>query len=481
MLLLELLFMFFLVFLALALAGPRWGVRKVTDFRRGVDLVLAFDLSLSMNVEDCQEPGQDSVSRLEQGKAIALQLMTSLGDIRVGTAIGKGNGILAVPLTYDIETVLGFIYALDSRSISGSGTNLEALVNTAIAAFQDSIPSRREILLFSDGEAHSGSFQAAVERARRAGINISAVGLGTDQGGPVPVEKSSDAPDGLLLGTDGRPVLSVRQSESLRNGVERSGGVYIDGSMENAASLLAKNINAVFAEARIQGQRREAYPRWRLFVFAAMSCLGGARLMGFSRRKKKYLAVLFCLLSLSSCAKTQGQLLIMQANFQNTRGYYTEAISSYMKALEYDEAAPYAEYGLASTFFSLDESSAALDRYDQAEKDLEQRNEFHQELRYRIHYNKGIIYFEKGEYGEAALAFREALKVDGSRIEAKRNLELSLLTGLRSRQSYTREEAEDSKEDSGSLILFEYIKAKEQSQWKSREWSGESDHVGLDY
>jgi Ca-activated chloride channel family protein len=212
-----------------------------------------------------------------------------------------------------------------------------------------------------------------------------------------------------------------------------------------------------------------------------MSCLGGARVMGFSRRKGKHLAALLCLMLFSSCAKTQGQLLIMQANFLNTRGYYTEAISSYLKALDYEEAAPYAEYGLASTFFSLDESSAALDRYNEAEKELALREEDHPELRYRILYNKGIIYFEKGQYGEAALAFREALKVDGRRIAAKRHLELSLLTEARRLQAYSREGTDDSKEGYGKPVLFEYIKAKEQEQWKSREWSGESDPGGLDY
>jgi len=192
----------------------------------------------------------------------------------------------------------------------------------------------------------------------------------------------------------------------------------------------------------------------------------------------------FFVLSLSSCRGTQGKLLIMEANFLNTRGYYTEAISAYLKALEYEEAAPYAEYGLASAFFALEESDAALDRYLEAENALELRGEEHNELRYRIHYNRGIIYFERGEYNEAALAFREALKVDSSRIEAKRNLELSLLTDTwRSPPApvYSSEGAENGPDKAGSQVLFEYLRAKEQEQWKSREWVEESGPSGLDY
>ena len=175
----------------------------------------------------------------------------------------------------------------------------------------------------------------------------------------------------------------------------------------------------------------------------------------------------------------------MEANFFNNRGYYTEAMTSYLKALNHEEAAPYAEFGLASTFFALEEGEAALDRYKEAERFLALKREDHPELRYRILYNMGIIYFENEEYVEAAGSFREALKVDGSRIEAKRNLELSLLSIARSNPSLVASsvETEDEEQGSGegSFVLFEYLRAKEQEQWKSREWTGEDDYSGPDY
>jgi Ca-activated chloride channel family protein len=174
----------------------------------------------------------------------------------------------------------------------------------------------------------------------------------------------------------------------------------------------------------------------------------------------------------------------MEANFYNSRGFYTEAISSYLKALNYEEAVPYAEYGLASVFFAMEESDASLGRYKDAEKSLELMRDDHPELRYRIHYNSGIIFFEKGEYQEAVNAFREALKVDGSRIEAKRNLELSLLTNARAaspRMTDSQEGIEDSREGGLSSVLFEYIREKEQEQWENREWSVHDESSGLDY
>jgi len=506
MILSEVFFLLFVGFLVIALAGPRWGVRIVPDYRRGVDVVLAFDLSRSMNVRDCppvsrdRSAAQSNISRLERGIDIARELVTALGDVRIGAAIGKGKGILAVPLTHDSETVMIFLYSLESAAITGRGTNLESLVNAASSSFQDSIPTRRVIILFSDGEAHSGSFQLSVERARKEGISLSAVGLGSDEGGPVPVEPGPDALNGFLVEADGRPVISARQGDVLRSGAEKTRGIYVSGSRNDAAQVLAGYINSLSAESRLSGHRREANPRWRIFVLAAIASLAGMRIMGFSRRPPQpgtgklrgtpWLMVLVCfvLFSASSCARTQGKLLVMEGNFFNARGFYTEAISSYLKALYYDEAVPYAEYGLASAYFSLEEGNAALERYRAAEQGLSELRGEDPELRYRIYYNTGIIHFEKGEYNEAARAFRDALKVDGSRIDAKRNLELSLLTINRSSSPQTAsssgntEEGREGTSSSGeNSALFEYLRQKEQEQWKSREWTGEDDSSGPDY
>jgi Ca-activated chloride channel family protein len=98
----------------------------------------------------------------------------------------------------------------------------------------------------------------------------------------------------------------------------------------------------------------------------------------------------------------------------------------------------------------------------------------------------GIIYFEKGEYAEAVEAFRNALKADGSRIDAKRNLELSLLTNNRNSSPQaaspqTRTENIRQGQGGSNSVLFNYLREKEQEQWKSREWTEESDFTGPDY
>ena len=194
--------------------------------------------------------------------------------------------------------------------------------------------------------------------------------------------------------------------------------------------------------------------------------------------------ILICLalLLLSSCARLQGKLLIMEGNFFNSRGFYTEAISSYLRALAHEDVVPYAEYALAVVYFALGESSVALERYRAAMASLAELDRDDPELRHRIYYNMGIIYFEKSEYHEAVSAFRSALIIDGSRIEAKRNLELSLLV-LDRINSLQTDAAEITGEGSGGEVpaIFEYLRQMEQEQWRNREWASEDDWYGPDY
>lgn len=488
-------FLLFLFFCIIALAGPCWGKEAIVDFRRGVDLVLALDVSRSMDVKD-----SGAGSRLEQGLGIARELVLKADGVRFGAAIGKGRGILAVPLTGDTEGLIGFLDSVSSYSVTGRGTNLESLLDAASLAFKDNMPGRRNIILFSDGEALSGAPDGALKRLRSREISVCAVGLGSDAGAPVPVEIGPDAPQGVLLSADGKPVTSARRSNLLKNLAEKTGGIYVDGGRMDAASTLERFLYSAQMESGIRGSRNEPRGRWLFFVLAGLISLGVSRLLGFNfmrksvrqrDRLKKVSHVSLAgivLLSLPgiSCTGARGKLLVMEGNFFNSRGLYTEAISSYLKALNHEDSAPYAQYGLGTAYFALEEGQAALERYGEAEKNLGTANrEDHAELRYRLQYNSGVIYFEKGEFQAAADAFRKALEISGRRIEAKRNLELSLLNLGHSqapRPAATAGTPQTGREgaSSGSPVLFDYLRRKERDQWKSVKWI-EEDTSGPDY
>jgi Ca-activated chloride channel family protein len=188
------------------------------------------------------------------------------------------------------------------------------------------------------------------------------------------------------------------------------------------------------------------------------------------------LLIALCSLFLG-CSNASGKLLIIEANLLNSQGRFTEAVAKYTKALEYEDAAPYAEYGLGSVYLSMGEEKTALDSFTKAGNMLDSLPlSGNRELRYRVCYNMGVAQFSGGNFSGAADSFRNALKIDGRKIEAKRNLELSILSIARQNTI-----GGENRENEGLSALFDYIRQKELAQWTNREWQPEDDSTEPDY
>jgi Ca-activated chloride channel family protein len=250
-----------------ALSGPRWGLRIVPEYRRGLDVALALDLSRSMEARDF------GISRLERAAEIGRETVENMDGVRFGIAVSRGRGTLAVPLTGDREAALSFLAAAGASALTGQGTDLEALVDAALSAFSDSFPSRRVIVLLSDGEALSGVLNEAVDRAVLREITLAAVGIGSGEGAPVPPET-------------GIPVISRRRAEVLENAALKSGGIYIDGNSAEAARILRSYLESLAFESEAGGGRSEKKPRWNLFVIAALFFFGASKYCLLTRRDR---------------------------------------------------------------------------------------------------------------------------------------------------------------------------------------------------
>jgi len=182
-----------------------------------------------------------------------------------------------------------------------------------------------------------------------------------------------------------------------------------------------------------------------------------------------------------SCNNVSAKLLVMEGNYHSAGGRYTRAILAYQKALAHNDAAPYAQAGLGSVYYNLDETEAALNRFEDSLQLLDSLSAAgHRELRYRNTYNSGVALFAQGDFPAAAAAFRAALRIDSSRVEAKRNLELALLSGEREKNSGGAS-VNTPEESISAEALFEYLERREQNQWKSREWAAEEQDGGPDY
>jgi len=468
----NLLYALFIIFAVIALIGPKWGLGYVaSEYRRGLDAVFAIDVSRSMDISDAQETTVAmpvSQTRLERGLLIARDCIGSVPGARYAAAIGRGKGYLAVPLTYDSEAALVFLESIDGSSMTGRSTNLESLLEAAADAFQSASPAKKVIILISDGESHSGIIRNAVNRCAREGIIINTIALGSDEGRHIQIQNTSDA----------EYEISRRDAAVMRYAAERTDGIYIDGSKNDAASELSSHLMSLSNEMEMKNNRQVPKQRRPLFIILALLSYAASKFVTrqFGFIKKAAILSSLVLMMFGSCS--EGKLILMEANYLNSRARYDEALMKYLEAQKHEDASPYAEYGLGLTFYLLDEGKAALDRYKESQKMLEKFPETeHRELRYRNSYNSGVILFEEGDYNSAANYFKEALKAAPGRIDAKRNLELSLLSISMESKTENRSEAQEEQRE----ILFNFLKQEEQKLWKSREWAPEETYTGSDY
>jgi Ca-activated chloride channel family protein len=150
-------------------------------------------------------------------------------------------------------------------SITGRGTNLESLIDTAAGAFQSSF-SARVILLVSDGEALSGMLSAALERCSRNGIAVAAIAVGSDEG--------------RMVTGDG--IISHRDSRAMRAAAGQTGGIYIDGNREDAAKALIAHLRSLSAPstegAGLEAKGKEAKAQWFVFLILAIIAFGTSKL-----------------------------------------------------------------------------------------------------------------------------------------------------------------------------------------------------------
>ncbi|MDR0639517.1 MAG: VWA domain-containing protein [Spirochaetaceae bacterium] len=540
--------------LIIAAAGPSLTVKHREEQTGGRDIVFAFDVSRSMDVRDVAYNG-DTISRLEGAKVIARGLLNALHgqgtDYRYAAAVGKGEGVLAVPLTYGAETALTMIDSLSSSTISAPGTNVEKLISAATGAFPPALsaryPAEKAVIVFTDGEALSGLFEDAVEKAHGEQITVNAVCVGSEKGGPVPAGVSEKGITLFLQDKDGKNIVSRAEPGALREAVENADGLFFGvggtGDTGNIDAVLAA-LCGVFSprkgnEGGVEGEnggeteiRETEKKQDAAFIFAALALVFFALHKGAfytlvpksapnpapesgSRKRRILLSAVPLLFfsctpadptaPLSPLASIEAKFRLLEGNFFVARAMLGEAETSYTRSrsLAAPGDVPYALYALGLARLldeeeAVSEEVAAAALFDQAHALIVTDNaagtdknfrhghgDRHRELAYRIHYNAGIAHYRAGNAEEAAREFRQALLVDPGRIEAKRNLEISLVL-LESKNAVETSEiksAHPAREgpSRGNPVLFDFIREKETGRWKSYVWQGGEGDSSGDY
>jgi Ca-activated chloride channel family protein len=216
--------------LGVAAGRPQIGTRVGIAKRRGVDLMLALDVSSSMRAEDLRP------NRLEKARREALSLVGLLDGDRVGVIIFAGSAFTQCPLTLDYGAASMLLSAVEPGVIPTPGTDLAGAIREATKALS-SRPDRSKVLVvFTDGENHDSDPVAAAREAAEAGIRIYAIGLGSTSGEPIPVPP--DEGGGYKRDRSGQIVMSRLDEPTLMDVASAGGGRYFratDGERELVA------------------------------------------------------------------------------------------------------------------------------------------------------------------------------------------------------------------------------------------------------
>lgn len=201
-----------------ALTGPRVGSREITVKRRGIDLVMCIDTSMSMMAQDIRP------SRLAKARRQVSAFFERLEGDRVGLVVFAGSAFLQCPLTLDYGAARLFLDVVDVNSVATPGTNLGAAIRTALEAFPEGEDKYKAIVLVTDGEDHGGAGLRAAEEAGRRGIRIYTIGVGSESGEPIPLPMEEGG--GYKKDRHGEIVMTALDTESLERIALETGGEF---------------------------------------------------------------------------------------------------------------------------------------------------------------------------------------------------------------------------------------------------------------
>lgn len=191
-----------LVFTIFTMAQPVFGNKKVNATLESMELVLAIDISNSMNTRDINK--QDS--RLQITKRAMLELVNNLHGEKIGITVFAGGAYQQMPLTSDYGAAKMFINELESDLLSNQGTNIAAALEQAYGQFSEDEVGKA-ILLITDGENHEGGLDEPLKVLRENKITLAVLGIGTANGGPIP--NNPEKPElGYKTDAMGRAIIS---------------------------------------------------------------------------------------------------------------------------------------------------------------------------------------------------------------------------------------------------------------------------------
>ena len=408
-----------LALLIVMLARPQMGTKINHEKRVGIETIIAMDISNSMRAEDIVP------SRLDRSKMMVENLVDHFTNDKIGLIVFAGDAFVQLPITSDYVSAKMFLSSIDPSMMASQGTDIARAIEMASHSFTQEEGIGKAIVVITDGEDHEGGAVEAAEAAKKNGMRVYVLGVGSTQGAPIPVPGTGN----YMQDNTGNTVMSALNEDMCKQVAQAGGGAYIhvennsaaQEQLDNELDKLAKKetSTAVYSEFDEQFQ---AFGVLALLLLILEICI-------FDRRnpllkhvslfgKRKVAVMLLFLTALSVTAQTDRQY-IRQGNKLFRMGDYPNAEVSYRKAIEQNPKNPQASFNLGNALMAQKKDSAAVTQFENASRletnPLRKAQSFH---------NIGVICQTHKMYGEAIEAYKNALRLNPNDDETRYNLVL---------------------------------------------------------
>ncbi len=264
-----------LCLMVLALAQPHFKKSETKVERRGIDILIAIDVSNSMLAKDI------APNRLEKAKLELSGLVDKLKGNRLGVIAFAGDAMIQCPLTLDRSAVKMLLSTVSPNLISYQGTDIGRAIGAAVQAFQDKSKDSKALILLTDGEDHGKETSQWVKKAKEAGVRILTIGIGTRDGAPLPDEFGQ----GSKKDQSGRVILSKLGEEVLQRIAHETGGAYFRSAKGDLGSDgIERAIRGIATKGFKSDWAVEYEENYRFFLVLAFILL--ALEMGLSEGRK---------------------------------------------------------------------------------------------------------------------------------------------------------------------------------------------------
>ena len=226
--------------LILGLVNPKIGTKVEKVKRQGIDIVFAVDVSKSMLCEDI------APNRLEKSKQVVSQIINNLGSDRIGSIAYAGSAFPVLPITTDYNVAKMFLQSMNTGMVSSQGSNLDEAIKLSEKYFEGSPNTSKLMIMITDGEDHSEGAENAAEEAKKIGMKIITIGVGTTAGGPIPNKKNGVIESFHRDKNTGEVVVTKLRPESLEAIAKAAKGGYINGNnTKQTVDFIKKSLNNI--------------------------------------------------------------------------------------------------------------------------------------------------------------------------------------------------------------------------------------------